>query len=154
MKIYGDRMEFNAQLAGARESFDNAGNRGWWEKNPMLYDWNKVHGVPALDSEYFEKIDRIFGEGHRGAIMQMEGERLALRDSSFDFVVSWGVIHHSGDMAAIIREIHRVLRPGGRAYIMVYNRKSLRYQVYCRFWLGVVRMKLLKKRLEEVARSQ
>jgi len=224
MKIYGDRMEFNAQLAGARESFDNAGNRGWWEKNPMLYDWNKVHGVPALDSEYFEKIDRIFGEGHRllnnpgwpegdilerfipyrevagkdvleigcgaglvashlarngarlvavditanaigitrerfrqrglrGAIMQMEGERLALRDSSFDFVVSWGVIHHSGDMAAIIREIHRVLRPGGRAYIMVYNRKSLRYQVYCRFWLGVVRMKLLKKSLEEIAGS-
>lgn len=54
-------------------------------------------------------------------IRQMDARTLAFPDRSFDHVWTWGVIHHSSQTAVIIREIARLLRPGGEARIMVYN---------------------------------
>jgi len=50
---------------------------------------------------------------------------LPFDDASFDFVSSQGVLHHTTDPLAILRELHRVLRPGGEGSIMVYNRDSV-----------------------------
>jgi SAM-dependent methyltransferase len=50
-------------------------------------------------------------------------------DASFDIVVSIGCLHHTGDLAGAIREVHRVLRPGGQAMVMVYNGHSYRQLV-------------------------
>jgi SAM-dependent methyltransferase len=50
-------------------------------------------------------------------------------DGSFDVVVSIGCLHHTGDLAGAIGEVHRVLRPGGEALVMVYNRHSYRHAV-------------------------
>ncbi len=44
----------------------------------------------------------------------------------FDCVVSIGCFHHTGDTQRCIDETWRVLRPGGHAYLMLYNRFSLR----------------------------
>src|SRR5262249_8388162 len=38
---------------------------------------------------------------------------------------SWGVIHHSSRTGRIVREIERILRPGGSARIMVYNLEGM-----------------------------
>ena len=86
-------------------------------------------------------------------ILQMDAEKLDFIDNSLDYIISWGVIHHSGDMQAIISEIRRTLRPGGKAFIMVYNKNSLRYHVFCRFWLGVVRLRFLRQNLQEIVGS-
>ena len=88
-----------------------------------------------------------------GNIQQMDAEDLTFDSNSMDYVVSWGVIHHSGDMESILSEIHRVLRPGGKAFIMVYNRNSIRYQVYCRVWLGVFKMKLFHMPFDKIVGS-
>jgi SAM-dependent methyltransferase len=45
---------------------------------------------------------------------------------SFDCVVAVGCFHHTGDARRAVAETWRVLRPGGRAYIMVYNKFSVR----------------------------
>jgi SAM-dependent methyltransferase len=45
---------------------------------------------------------------------------------SFDGFVSIGCFHHTGDVARCIDEAYRILKPGGTAYIMVYNRFSYR----------------------------
>lgn len=50
-----------------------------------------------------------------------DAEHLPFADATFDLVYSYGVIHHSPDTAAAIAEIHRVLRPGGEARVMIYH---------------------------------
>ena len=54
-----------------------------------------------------------------------DARRLPFRDASFDLVYSWGVVHHSPDTPAAVHEIRRVLRPGGRARVMIYQHRSL-----------------------------
>jgi len=68
-------------------------------------------------------------------VRRMDAEQLGFPDASFDFVFSWGVIHHSRATESIIGEIARVLRPGGRGLVMVYNRNSVRYYLYGLYWL-------------------
>ena len=52
-------------------------------------------------------------------------ESLNFPDDWFDFVYSFGVIHHTPSIRNAIAEIHRVLKPGGRAIVMIYHRRSL-----------------------------
>lgn len=52
-------------------------------------------------------------------------------DASFDHVVSIGCFHHTGDTQRCFDETLRVLRPGGTAHLMVYNRYS--YQQWLRW---------------------
>lgn len=64
-------------------------------------------------------------KGLDAEIREMDAESLALPSGEFDLVWSWGVIHHSARTGRIVREIDRVLRPGGRARIMVYNLEGM-----------------------------
>ena len=50
-------------------------------------------------------------------------------DASFDAIVTIGCLHHTGDLPRGLDEVHRVLRPGGSALVMVYNAFS-----YRRWW--------------------
>jgi ubiquinone/menaquinone biosynthesis C-methylase UbiE len=52
-------------------------------------------------------------------------EQLPFEDDTFDVVYSFGVLHHTPDIEASVREVHRVLKPGGKAYIMLYHRDSI-----------------------------
>lgn len=65
----------------------------------------------------------------RGEIIEMSAEKMEFKDSYFDFVWSWGVIHHSANTNKIINEISRVLKPKGKALIMVYHRSLLFYYI-------------------------
>jgi SAM-dependent methyltransferase len=47
-------------------------------------------------------------------------------DDSFDHVVTIGCLHHTGDIPRAVGEVERVLRPGGRALVMLYNSRSFR----------------------------
>lgn len=71
--------------------------------------------------------------GLPGQFIHQDAERLPFENNRFDVVYSNGVIHHTPNTRLLVEEIYRVLRPGGKAIIMVYAENSLHYwgqQVY------------------------
>ena len=65
--------------------------------------------------------------GLAGRFIHHDAERLPFPDGSFDLVYSNGVLHHTPNTAAVVAEILRVLRNGGRAIVMLYAENSLHY---------------------------
>jgi ubiquinone/menaquinone biosynthesis C-methylase UbiE len=84
--------------------------------------------------------------GLRATVVQGDAESLPFGDDSFDRASSNGVLHHTPDMPAALREVNRVLRPGGRATIIVYNRSSLHYWTLHFLMEGVLKGGLLRER--------
>jgi SAM-dependent methyltransferase len=72
---------------------------------------------------------RFAVSGLPGEFRVADAEKLDFADDTFDRVYSHGVLHHTPDTARAVREIHRVLKPGGRAMIMLYHRGSYNYRV-------------------------
>lgn len=66
--------------------------------------------------------------------LQGDAENLPFSDATFDIVYSNGVLHHSPNTEKAISEVFRVLRPGGRAIVMLYCKSSINY--WLTFWLG------------------
>jgi ubiquinone/menaquinone biosynthesis C-methylase UbiE len=92
-------------------------------------------------TEYAAKAtsDRLRLCGLRGEVFQMDAEKMAFPDATFDTIWSWGVIHHSSNPQQILREMHRVLKPSGRAVIMVYHRGWWNYYLLGGLMHGIVR---------------
>ena len=67
--------------------------------------------------------------GLQGEFRVADAENLDFADGSFDLVYSHGVLHHTPDTARAVQEIHRVLKPGGRAVVMLYHRNSYNYRI-------------------------
>jgi len=65
--------------------------------------------------------------GLNGRFVHHDAESLPFDDDTFDLVYSNGVIHHTPNTARMVREMWRVLKPGGRAIVMVYAENSLLY---------------------------
>jgi ubiquinone/menaquinone biosynthesis C-methylase UbiE len=68
---------------------------------------------------------RFQNEGLPGNFSVCDAAFLPFAAGCFDYVYSFGVLHHAADTAATIDEVHRVLRRGGEARIMLYHRHSL-----------------------------
>lgn len=54
-----------------------------------------------------------------------DAEHLPYSNESFDLVYSWGVLHHTPNTLQSIKEVHRVLKKGGEAKIMIYHKYSM-----------------------------
>jgi SAM-dependent methyltransferase len=63
-------------------------------------------------------------QGLAGRFEVADGERLPLRDDSFDLVYAHGVVQYTADPQRLVDEVRRVLKPGGQAIFQVYNRIS------------------------------
>jgi ubiquinone/menaquinone biosynthesis C-methylase UbiE len=54
-------------------------------------------------------------------LLQSDAERLPFAGNVYDIVLSIGVLHHTEDTGGAVREIHRLLKPGGQAIVMLYR---------------------------------
>lgn len=86
-------------------------------------------GVDLTEAAVELARKRFEVSGLKGEFRVADAERLDFPDESFDLVYSHGVLHHTPDIEAAVREIHRVLKPGGRAMVMLYHRGSYNYQI-------------------------
>ncbi len=59
-----------------------------------------------------------------GAFEVMNGEAMSFEDASFDVVYAHGVLQYTMNPEAMAAEVFRVLKPGGTAIFMGYNRRS------------------------------
>jgi SAM-dependent methyltransferase len=97
-----------------------------------------VTGVDLTSSAIELARANFAQQGLRGDFGVADGERLPFPDSVFDLVYAHGVVQYTVQPAQLIRECHRVLKPGGEAIFQVYNRIS---------WLNAL-SKLMKVGLE------
>ena len=128
--------------------------KGFWDdhRGKTLLDYGCGPGHDLVGFLVYSKPDKVYGvdishkalslAGHNIGLHQIPPERLELiqtadlnsriplPDASVDYVHCCGVLHHTTQPEAILREFHRVLRPGGRGLVMVYNRHSLFYHLY------------------------
>ena len=86
-------------------------------------------GVDLTDAaiEFAQKRFELFDLP--GSFRTADAEKLDFADNLFDVVYSHGVLHHTPDTAGAIKEVHRVLKPGGKAVVMLYHRDSYNYRI-------------------------
>ncbi len=89
----------------------------------------KVTAIDITDRAVQLTSKRLALKGLSADIRRMDAQQMDFPNEEFDFVWSWGVIHHSANTDEIIGEVARVLKPGGEFRFMVYNRRSLHARI-------------------------
>lgn len=87
-------------------------------------NWN-VKGI-----EPNEKARTIAQNKGIGFISQIK----EVQNASFDVVTMWHVLEHVPDIEKHIKELKRILKPGGTIFIAVPNYKSFDAKYYGQFW--------------------
>src|SRR4029079_4375938 len=90
----------------------------------------KVTGIDLSKTAVDLACKNIEQSGQTADLCVMNGESMQFVDNTFDVVYAHGVLQYTADPEKMMSEIHRVLRPGGEAILMVYNKHS---------WLNLMR---------------
>jgi 2-polyprenyl-3-methyl-5-hydroxy-6-metoxy-1,4-benzoquinol methylase len=99
-----------------------------------------LSGVDLTERAVMHARRRLELFGLASILSAEDAEDLSFDDASFDIVYSWGVIHHSPNTRKAVAEIHRVLKPGGTAKVMIYHKWSLvGYMLWLRY--GLMRLR-------------
>lgn len=98
-----------------------------------------MYGIDLTPTNREISFERFKIYDMKSELITGDAENLPYTDNSFDFVYSFGVIHHSPDTQRIISEVHRVLKPGGKCWITVYHKNSIF------FWWSVFLVNYLLK---------
>jgi ubiquinone/menaquinone biosynthesis C-methylase UbiE len=83
-------------------------------------------GIDIADGPVWMVNHRLQMTGLPGRTVCGNALAMPFADGSFDYLVSIGCFHHTGDVQRCLDETYRVLRPGGTAVVMLYNKFSFR----------------------------
>jgi ubiquinone/menaquinone biosynthesis C-methylase UbiE len=127
-------------------------NRSYYDAFAERYDRGRDEGYHKLIDDQAAELVRRVGEGRdvlevgcgTGLVLQRvaqfarsaKGIDLSpgmLEHESFDVAYSFKVLAHIPDLPACLREMMRVVRPGGHLVFDAYNRASMRYLIK-RWW--------------------
>ncbi|MBU6142086.1 methyltransferase domain-containing protein [Patescibacteria group bacterium] len=91
-----------------------------------------VTGIDLTPFAVVQTKKNLEVRGFSAEVREMDAQHMDLPDNSFDFVNAWGCLMHMPDTEKAMREIHRVLKPGGRTFAYMYNRSSWP------FWFNII----------------
>lgn len=97
-----------------------------------------------------EETKKLFQAFSLNADLQvMDAETLQFEDNTFDLVCSFGVLHHTPNTQKAINEIFRVLKPKGKAIILLYSKSWQHYAIMVGI-AGIIGLELLKMSMQEL----
>jgi len=76
-----------------------------------------------------EMLNVARGRARKVALVQADADALPFTDGSFDAVVSVTLLQNMPDPSATVREVARVLKPGGVAILTSLKRKHSRWEL-------------------------
>jgi ubiquinone/menaquinone biosynthesis C-methylase UbiE len=136
--------------ANGKKVLEIGSGRGLFTKALALSDWQIDSVDPSVDSL---KRTSLFLEGSLDKVnlIQAEPEKLPFASASYDMVVSVHMMEFTRNPLAYCGEIYRVLKPGGKAVVVVSNRSS--------FWafrsvVGLLRKDVAPRPFYRISRSQ
>lgn len=88
--------------------------------------------------------------GFKATAIEMDAEKLTLDDNTFDYVFSFGVLHHTPNIRKALQHIYNVLKVGGECQIIVYNKHSIFYWLTLVLSVWILRGKFLKMSLKDM----
>ena len=91
-----------------------------------------IIGVDVSSTSLREATERLHLHGIKASLFHhdVHAGAIPIEDEFVDLVHSSGVLHHMEDPVLALREFYRILKPGGRAQIMVYNYNSIWMHLY------------------------
>lgn len=122
-----------------------------WTSAEFALAGAQVHAIDLTPKAVELARKRFELYGLKGDIQIGDAENLAFPDSHFDYVLAWGVLMHTPHTKKAISEIHRVLKPGGRAGAMMYNKNSFHWRWFLWFGKGILKFKLFTMSPQELA---
>lgn len=78
----------------------------------VILDWTGPRRLIGVDPDPFE-TEAACKTGLYEAVHAVPGDAIPELDGSFDFVISNSVLEHVPDLESVLREVARLLRPGG-----------------------------------------
>ena len=84
-----------------------------------------LYGIDLTERAIEHTRSRLAAYGLASRLSVGDAEQLEFPDEHFDVVYSWGVLHHSPDTPKAVSEVHRVLKKGGEARVMIYHSRSM-----------------------------
>jgi SAM-dependent methyltransferase len=92
----------------------------------------RLVGLDISPSSLAQAKARLALHGAASELHQLDDTTVGipLESNSVDYVHSSGVLHHTSRPDLILREFVRILKPGGRCRVMIYNHDSLWMHLY------------------------
>lgn len=94
--------------------------------------WERVVGVDISTRGVATARDVLGIEAHQGEL-----EQARFPDATFDAVSLSHTLEHIAHPVALLEEVRRVTRPGGRVAILVPNVRSMLSRLLGEYWLGL-----------------
>jgi len=114
-----------------------------WLMNELINAGARMHGID-LSHTHFELTKYRFRDIESVNIQVASAEEIPCQSKLFDAVFSWGVLHHASDDQKCFDEVFRVLKPGGKCFLMLYRKGGVKYWYQKIFKKGILRGGLIK----------
>lgn len=102
-----------------------------------------VYGIDLTKNAIKQTKKRFEVYGLKSDLRVGDAENLPFQNNFFDLVYSNGVLHHTPNTQKAIDEVHRVLKFGGKAIILLYA-KGWMYYTFFPLYYGILKGDLFK----------